>query len=218
MEKELIARTDQIKARLFDLFGSVSELVKSGKRDGQEVADTLQVIKDHRDFAKRLRLSEMRAQNNPKPTQNLFVITDDPALKTSEIVAELRKHCKVYVYDEANLDKNFPPPTEKTTRSFKKNVEADEEQKNKSYYDLEREGIVKDCIALRERLLMELQCFQETGDHLDIENVTLCAGSRDLGGSVPRVGWYPDLLSEVRVGWDRPGDAGDRLRARVAVS
>ena len=55
MKKGMIARTDQ-KARVFSLQTSVSEMVLGGKRDAKEVADALQVIKDHRDFAKRLGL------------------------------------------------------------------------------------------------------------------------------------------------------------------
>jgi hypothetical protein len=33
---------------------------------------------------------------------------------------------------------------------------------------------------LLERLLYELKYFAETGKHLDIDNLTLCSGSRDL--------------------------------------
>lgn len=91
--------------------------------------------------------------------------------------------------------------------------EADEDLKNKSANDLEKEGIPG--ITLRERLLYELAYFNKTGQHLDVKNVTLCAGSRDSGGRVPRVRWGSD---ELYVRWYAPGSRGDDLRSRRAVS
>lgn len=159
---------------------------------------------------------ELIAKTDIGSSQSLFTITDDPSLKTSEIVAEMSKHFQVWVYNE-NLDKDFPTPTQKTTRSFKKNVEADEEHENKSYDDLEREGILQDCITLRERFLMELQYFQKTGEHLDMNNATLCAGSRHPLGGVLYVGWSRSA-GEVFVHWCDPHSAYVSFRARVAVS
>ena len=149
--------------------------------------------------------------------QNTIEITDTGKLKTSEIVAQMRKKFKVYVYDEKNLDKNFPAPKKATTRYFKNTQEADEENKNKSYNDLEKEGKIKDCISLRERLLMELIYFKENDKHLDEKNWTLCAGSRYPVGHVPRVYWSPGY-GEVSVGWCSPSGACSFLRARFAVS
>lgn len=70
-------------------------------------------------------------------------------------------------------------------------------------------------ITLRERLLLEIAYFKETGDHLDINNWTLCSGSRSSDGSVPYVRWYPDD-GEVRVYWYCSGDRYSRLRSRQA--
>ena len=91
-------------------------------------------------------------------------------------------------------------------------VEADEELKNKSADDLKREGIYG--IALSERLQLELFYYWKTGGHLDLENVTLCVGSRLPGGGVPSVCWVDDGL---RLGWYGPQGALDSLRCRVAV-
>ena len=46
----MAANTDQ-KAKLFDLQTTVSELVRDGNRDPEQVADVLQVIKERKDFA-----------------------------------------------------------------------------------------------------------------------------------------------------------------------
>lgn len=137
---------------------------------------------------------------NPKEIKSdYWQVTDDGKLKTSEIIAEMRKDFNVYVYDEANVDKEFPAPSKPTTRYFKKNIEADPELANKSANELKQE----EQITLRERLLLELQYFKETGGHLDIDNITLCAGSRDSGGYVPNVYWHADHR-ELCVRWCHP--------------
>lgn len=147
---------------------------------------------------------------------NWCVITDNPKKKTSELIKECRALFPVYFYDEEHADKYFPAPKKKTTRTFEPNIEADEKHKNKSYDDLEKEGI--EGITLRERLIMEIQYFKETGNHLDIENITLCSGSLCEGWSgqgVPDVDWSG---SELCVGWYRRGGASGGLRSRQVVS
>lgn len=131
---------------------------------------------------------------------------------TSEIVKKLRKHFKVWVYDEENLDKNFLAPRKVTTRTFAPNVEADPNLANKSADDLEKEGV--EPITLRERLIMELQYFKETGKHLDLANITLCAGSRSEGGDVPCVDWGSHG-GRLYVGWFYADDRSGGLRSRA---
>ena len=97
---------------------------------------------------------------------------------------------------------------------FRDTVEADNDLKNLSYNDLKKKGIPG--ITLEERLLMELNYFKESGNHLDIKNVTLCAGSHYLDGSVPAVGWVPGGR-EVCVSWYHPGYSDAYLRSRRAV-
>lgn len=92
-------------------------------------------------------------------------------------------------------------------------VEADEELKNRSYNDLKQQGITG--ITLEERQIYELKFFNENGEHLDIANWTLCAGSRYSAGGVPGASWSD---GKFRVGWGGPGDAGGRLRSRQVVS
>ena len=142
-----------------------------------------------------------------------FQIIDNPKVKTSELVAEMKKLFPVYCYREEHLDEDFPAPKKKTIRYFHKNVEADEDMKNLSANDLKEKGIVG--ITLRERLIMELQYYHETGNHLDIENWTLCSDSRYADGDVPYAYWY---VGNVSIRWCSPRSRLDNLRARRAVS
>ena len=96
---------------------------------------------------------------------------------------------------------------------FRDRVEADEEFKNLSADQLKQMNVSG--ITLEEHLLFELKFFKETGQHLDIHNWTLCAGSRYAGGDAPRVVWGGGRL---RVGWCNPGVARVLLRSRQAVS
>jgi hypothetical protein len=135
--------------------------------------------------------------------------------KTSEILDECRSKFNVYSsYDNKQLNKYFPIP-EMTTRKFKANIEADEDLRNMSADDLEKKGIKG--ITLRERLILELQYFNETGKHLDINNWTLCSGSRDSGGFIPYVYWYSSY-GRLYVRWCGSDDSGDVLRSRAGVS
>lgn len=95
---------------------------------------------------------------------------------------------------------------------FRDRIEADEELKNLSAYQLKEEGIPG--ITLEERLLMELNYFRETGKHLDIRNITLCSASRYSGGRVPGV--YCGGFG-LKVDWSLPDDARGCLRSRAAV-
>ncbi|MEK7154102.1 MAG: hypothetical protein AAB792_00905 [Patescibacteria group bacterium] len=98
---------------------------------------------------------------------------------------------------------------------LRERVEADEEWKNKSANQLR--GCKIPGATLLERLLYELKFFKETGRHLDIKNVTLCAGSRCRDGHVPFV-HFSEFDGEVRVFWSFPGDAFGSLRSREVVS
>jgi len=91
-------------------------------------------------------------------------------------------------------------------------VEADEELSGISAEMLERTAIKS--ISLRHRMLYELKYYSETGCHLDNDNITLCAGSRDREGNVPWVNWYRMRLQFGKCGsWY----SHDRLRSRAVV-
>lgn len=141
-----------------------------------------------------------------------FKITDDGKLKTSELLAKCRDKFEVWSWsNDEDLDKDFPKPKKTTTRYFLKNIEADRDLASKSAQDLEKEGI--EGITLRERILMELSYFKETGKHLDIDNWTLCSGSRGSVGEVPDARWYG---GKFFVYWYDPSHRYPYLRSRRA--
>lgn len=149
-------------------------------------------------------------------TTNYIKITDDHTIPTSELYKRIKDKFGAWSYwDEKELDKEFPMPKETTTRYFSDAQEADEEHKNKSANDLDKEGV--NGITLRERLIFEIEYFDKYKQHPDIENTTLCSGSRYSGGDVPCVGW--DIGSRgVGVCWDRLSDSDSALRTRAAVN
>ena len=92
-------------------------------------------------------------------------------------------------------------------------VEADEEMKNKSADDIEKAGT--NTLTLKERMVLELAYFDETRNHLDVENVTLCSGSRNSDGNVPNCNWND---GKFYVNWYNADNRNSNLRSRVAVS
>jgi len=136
-----------------------------------------------------------------------FTITDDGKKKTSELIAECRKHFKVSSYwDDEELDKHFKAPKEATTRYFNKTVES--ENKGKSRDDMEG----KPLMTFREYVIFIVQHWKETEEHLDLEGWTFFQ-DRLPDGRVAYGRWYPGL-SQVRFRWFRSGarysDAGGR--------
>lgn len=96
---------------------------------------------------------------------------------------------------------------------FRDRIEADEELKNLSAEDLKEKNI--QAITLKQRLVMEINYFTRTGNHLDVQNITLCAGSLCFDGLVPVVHWDD---GKMRVDWDYSVSRSGHLRSRQAVS
>lgn len=94
-------------------------------------------------------------------------------------------------------------------------IEADKELKNlsaKVLWDRQIPGITH-----MEREVLEQAVWLVSGKHLDIENVTLCHGSRYSFGGVPGVGWVSDY-DWLQVDRCHPGFAHGCLRGRSVVS
>lgn len=137
-------------------------------------------------------------------------------LSMNQVVEACRKHFKVWLYtkdlDKVVMENDRTSETSHAIR-IRDRQEADEENRNKSVDQLKSEGIPG--ITLLERLVFELFYFIETrGDHLDVENITLCAGSRYSDSLVPYVYWYDGKL---RIPWFSPGHAPSTLRSRSVV-
>ena len=92
-------------------------------------------------------------------------------------------------------------------------VEADEDLKDLSADQLSEQKV--DTETLFERMVHELKYHDETQRHLDLQNWTLCAGSRYADGNVPYCSWGVD---EFRVRWTDVHSARSHLRSRRAVS
>ena len=120
-------------------------------------------------------------------------------------------------YADGNLDKAIPTNDRTSNKDYvvyvDQNIEADEQFKNKSANDLKKTNHTG--ITLLERLLLELYYFEETGNHLDVDNITLCSGSRYSGGGVLSVGWCDGRLW---VHWNGTSRSGAYLRSRGVVS
>ena len=66
-------------------------------------------------------------------------------------------------------------------------------------------------INLLERMLLEADYFFEHGKHLDMENVTLCAASRDHEGMIPNADWFGEKFC---VTWSSPSSCDETLSSR----
>ncbi len=188
-EKEAVGDMSAWSGMLKDLFRQID--------DGSITREMLKAFLGHR---------------NPFAVEYITIV-DDGKKRTSELIAELRKINPVSVYHESEVDKEFPAPSKATSRKFLLTQEADEDLKNMSANDLDREGVIG--ITLRERLLYELGYFEKTGQYLDEKTITLCAGSRYSDGYVPGV----DRSSgKIFIYWYFPDRRNDNLRSRREVS
>lgn len=139
----------------------------------------------------------------------------------NKVIAAFKKlEVNTYLYVN-NLDKDVTKNDRDPNRdgsyvvSFRKTVEADPENANQSADDRKASG-AKD-IALLERLLLELGYFLATKKHLDVENWTLCSGSRCSDGGVPGVHWVSGDR-RLRIHWSDPAHRFDALCSRAVVS
>lgn len=139
-------------------------------------------------------------------------------LKLNEVLKAFRRQFPAWSYTDG-LDEDVIENIRQSDRNYvirlRGQVEADDELESLSAKQLEQEEI--NCVTLLERLVFELKYWSETGQHLDVSNITLCAGSRSRDGHVPCVSWGADN-SKLHIDWCLPGHAIDRLRARQAVS
>lgn len=92
-------------------------------------------------------------------------------------------------------------------------IEADEEFKNHSADTIKEKNITTE--TLEERCIHELKYFKETGEHLDMKNITFCTGSRYSSGEVPSISW---VSGKFRLRSVLPDRAGHQLRSRRVVS
>jgi len=147
----------------------------------------------------------------------LLIIAD---LTLEQLYAKCKEQFKCWRWTDDDLDKKVAW-NERDAKNgayaiwVKDETEADENLKDLSANDIKSKGITTETLA--EHLIHELKYFDETGEHLDIKNVTLCAGSRYGDGYVPSVDWHSSL---DRMDVDRyyPDSADGHRRSRQTVS
>lgn len=153
----------------------------------------------------------------PEIKQDFNWIVPLPAcLRENRIYEVLAKHFPCWKYtndlDRAMVRDNFDREKNLVIR-IRDRQEADEEFKGLSAEDLDKKQTKT--LNLRGRGIVEGWYFDLTDKHLDVENITLCAGSRDSVGHVPGADWY---FGGFRVRWYSPQSAFPDIRARAVVS
>jgi len=217
--------------RLWKLEASVNKLVLDGKKEPEEVCRVLQNVIDAGSCPCTLAFWEyfykevfqIEADFSrlalPKKRQGFdYLLVVAQGLTIEQVFAKCKElfPCWKWCTDD-DLDEVVESDRSSKDGHYalwlRDRVEADEELANLSANQLKEKKIPR--ITLLERLLMELEYFKRTGKHLDIQNITLCAGSRLSSGAVPLVNWDGDGLL---VHWYYPGSAyGGGLRSRSAV-
>jgi len=218
--------------RLWKLQTSANDLVLSGKRDADPLIKFLQkfvfgsLLPDINwtETYKALGLQDEWATVKDlvlPERSDLWVMPMAKGITSNKIVTGHKKLGVDYYLYANDLDVAVPTHDRDSNRDgsyvigFRRTVEADEESANKSANHLTEAG--HKGITLPERLLLGAGFYVATGQHMDVKNITLCAGSRDRGGSVPGVDWNPDNR-KVYVRWYSADDSSSGLRSRSAVS
>lgn len=171
-------------------------------------------------FGLETNLSKVVVPNQRSGFDQLLVVAQ--GLTIGRVLEVCRQNFPVDCYldnpDEQIVKNDRSPDKASYAIWVRDRIEADEELKNRSANQLRDDKVPIE--TLLERLLHELKYWYETGgknngQHLDIQNWTLCAGSRGRSGDVPHVAWHDGRLC---VYWCGPGAADPDLRARSVVS
>jgi len=181
--------------------------------------ETSEKVKDFENFYKEVfgmevDLSEVEIPEKKEGFDRLIILV--PGMTPQKLYDKCAEQFSCNKWTKTDLDKIVKSERTSETNAyavwFRDRVEADDELKDKSADELEAEGILG--ITLEERLIYELKYFKETGNHLDISNITLCSGSRYSDGDVPRVRWRGGRLE---VYGSHPVNRSDGVRTRAAV-
>lgn len=177
------------------------------------------VLAGWQDFWRKLGLklytSSLRIPETQKGFNRLLVMSQGATANFLYDACSKLFSCWKHTYDLDIITSDRDPAKGAYAVWVRDRVEADEELKNQSANMLARAGVKG--MTLPERLVFELKSFEETGQHLDVHNITLCSGSRYPGGNVPDVYWRAED-GGMGVDWDYSGRRGGDLRARAAVS
>ncbi|MDP4001670.1 MAG: hypothetical protein Q8P69_01335 [bacterium] len=146
----------------------------------------------------------------------LIVIPKGLTIRRGWEIAESLFPCKNWI--SGDLDKAIPVNDRTADKAYsvvvRDRTEADEEFKNLSANDLKTRNH-KGITAL-ETIVDEIGFYRKTGGHRDIQNVTLCSGSRFSDGCIPSVHWYGSYDGLGVFGF-HVDDRHSGLRSREAV-
>lgn len=140
-------------------------------------------------FDMEIDISNLQIPKNYNPKKHFLVLVDQN-ITMNAVVSAMRKRFSVRLYDVENLDANVKkndrnPLNGNYVILLKKKIEAD-----KAFLPADKLAQKRyKGITLLERLLLEVLYYNETGDHLDIHNITLCSGSRDTWNGNYAVDW-----------------------------
>ena len=144
-----------------------------------------------------------------------------PELPVNEVIARLGRRFNISKWWGDSNEVPLDPESEVRTTTngpyltwCRDRSEADEEWKNVSANQLKERGI--NCMTFLERAVLGGWFHWKTGGHLDIKNVTLCAGSRYSGGDIPCAFWGD--VSRFYVYRYNADYRYDDIRAREVVS
>jgi hypothetical protein len=187
---------------------------------GSDGKQDVSLIHDWQNFYQDLGIesyfSGVRIPDDPGGFERVIIMA--PGIMSQKAYDFCARDFKCWKWIDKNLDEIIV--SDRTTKNgpyairIRDRVEADEELKNLSANDLKKQNILG--ITIEERLIFGLKYFKETGKHLDINNWTLCVGSRYADGNVPSVHWHSHY-GEMDVYWYSPGHRYDYLRSRQAV-
>ena len=165
-------------------------------------------------FGLTLHLSPVKIPDVQADFSRLIIVAPGITLNAAMSACKKRFPTRQYYDDlDKSVTKNDRPAAGGAYAAwFRNRVEADEEHANKSANELAGQNFKG--ITLLEHIIMELEYFGRTGQHLDIHNVTLCSGSRFSGGGVPRCRWHDGKFFVLACG---AGGSSSVLRAREAV-
>lgn len=166
-------------------------------------------------FSLELNFSDLHIPERPaEGTWRLLIIAQ--WLTLNKVYNAMSKAFKCWRYKN-DLDKAIPTNARNTQNPYavwvRDGVEPDENYLGKSTRVADPD--MKIGVTVLERMIHEIIFFDETGNHLDIEGVTFCTGSRLSDGGVPcmcRIG------SEVQVYWFNLDGSRSDYGLREAVS
>ncbi|MFH1308641.1 MAG: hypothetical protein ABIH51_01355 [Patescibacteria group bacterium] len=182
------------------------------------------MINDWKKFYKDIFNLQVDFSEEPIPEADdvfFWLICIPENFSTEQVFSGVKQQFKTWKHTDESLDNvldlSFGRDAKKESYIIrvKPNWEADEDLKNISANQIQTEDI--NTITLKECILLHRFIYWKHKKHLDIENVTLCSGSRYSVGDVPDVCWSSGY-DRFRVSYFPPDSASPGLRARRAVS